>query len=131
MNNDLIALLEADQKICQRGISGYGKILYEKVNDFCADLYGDLGQAITALREQEGAITDTNVEVNLLSARIDELEWNYEAACSTVETRDKEIEQYEQALETLANGAFSSETCMEHKDFATAELNRIRGNDEI
>jgi Tfp pilus assembly protein FimV len=33
-----------------------------------------------------------------LQARIAELEWNYEAACSTLEVRDEEIERLDAAL---------------------------------
>lgn len=34
-----------------------------------------------------------------LLAKVEELKWNYEAACATLETRDKEIEELEERVE--------------------------------
>jgi len=50
LRDKLITELEIRQKQCQRGISGHGPVLYENVNEFCADLYGLLGLAITELK---------------------------------------------------------------------------------
>lgn len=52
----LIKYLRKGQKKAQRGISGYGADLYEKVNEFCADVYAIFGLAadeIERLKEYE------------------------------------------------------------------------------
>jgi len=52
---NIVERLRAHQKKAQHGISGYGKNLYENVNEFCAEIYADTGLAadrIDALEDE-------------------------------------------------------------------------------
>ena len=50
--------------------------------------------------EKEILVKAQNAQKALDEDRIDELKWNYEAACSVLETRDKEIEELNAVMDS-------------------------------